>query len=71
MLLLFQQLSGIEAVLMYTVHIFREAGSNWDPNYCAIIVGALQVVATFSEVVIVDRAGRRKLLLLSELGACV
>jgi len=70
-LLMFQQLTGIEAVLMYTVTIFEEAGSTWDPNICTILVGSLQVIATFISAALVDKAGRRKLLILSEIGSTI
>lgn len=42
-LMLFQQLSGINAVLFYTADIFAKAGSSISPNTCAVLVGAVQV----------------------------
>lgn len=70
-LMLFQQLSGINAVIFYTVEIFEDAGSDMDSNLSAIIIGIVQVVATFAAVMFVDRAGRRILLLLSDVVMCV
>ena len=43
-LMLFQQSSGIDAVMLYTVDIFRSAGSNINENLSTNIVGAVQVV---------------------------
>lgn len=42
-LMIFQQFCGINAVIFYAAEIFRIAGSDLDPNICAIIVGAFQV----------------------------
>jgi MFS family permease len=40
-LMFFQQLSGINAVIFYTVSIFKDAGSTIDENLCTIIVGVV------------------------------
>jgi SP family facilitated glucose transporter-like MFS transporter 8 len=64
-LMLFQQLSGVNAVIFYSVDIFDAAGSTLDPKVAAIIVGVVQVVVTYAASAMVDRAGRRVLLLLS------
>jgi len=69
-LMLFQQLSGINAVIFYTVQIFKDAGSTMDSNLSSIIIGIVQVVATMVAVVLVDRAGRRILLLISDVAMC-
>lgn len=61
----FQQFSGINAVIFFSVQIFKAAGSNLDPNVCAIIVGVVQVLMTFASAALVERAGRKVLLLLS------
>lgn len=42
-LMVFQQLSGINAVLFYAGNIFQESGSNLSPSLCAILVGIVQV----------------------------
>lgn len=70
-LMTFQQLTGIEAVIYYCVDIFDEAGSSLSSSVCTIIVGMLQLISTYIPCVIVDRAGRRILLILSELGMAV
>ncbi|KAK6622024.1 hypothetical protein RUM44_001831 [Polyplax serrata] len=64
-LMIFQQFCGINAVIFYAAEIFRIAGSDLDPNICAIIVGAFQVVFTYGAALLVDRAGRKILLLIS------
>jgi len=61
----FQQFSGIGAVIYYTVSIFRMSGSTINPNLCTIIVGLANFFATFVATVLIDRIGRRVLLLIS------
>nr|B4KR05.2 RecName: Full=Facilitated trehalose transporter Tret1 [Drosophila mojavensis] len=64
-LMFFQQLSGINAVIFYTVQIFQDAGSTIDGNVCTIIVGVVNFMATFIATVLIDRAGRKILLYVS------
>lgn len=70
-LMTFQQLTGIDAVIFYSVDIFNEAGSSLSSSVCSIIVAMLQLISTSIPSIIVDRAGRRILLILSELGMAV
>ena len=42
----------------------------FDANICAIVVGVIQVTGTSISVLVVDKFGRRKLLMLSELFIC-
>lgn len=65
-LMFFQQLSGINAVIFYSEPIFRDADTGIDPKIGAIIIGVVQVVTTFIASLVVDRLGRRMLLLLSD-----
>ncbi|XP_063228377.1 facilitated trehalose transporter Tret1-like isoform X2 [Bacillus rossius redtenbacheri] len=71
-LMVLQQLSGVNAVIFYTSDIFKAAGSAMEPTVAAMIMGGIQVVATFASTQIVDRAGRRVLLLASGgvMGVC-
>ncbi|KAF5269942.1 hypothetical protein FQR65_LT05741 [Abscondita terminalis] len=66
-LMFFQQASGINAVIFYTGDIFIAAKTPLDPKIATIIVGVIQCIATFVSSLIVDRLGRRLLLLLSDL----
>lgn len=66
-LLLIQQLSGIDAVIFFTVDIFRASGSTIDDNVATIIVGALQLGSNLMALFVVDRAGRKPLLIGSAL----
>lgn len=72
-LMFLQQLSGVNVVIFYTKQIFEWAGSSLSPGSATVLVGAVQVVATLVSVVLVDRAGRRALLIASDLvmGACL
>uniref|UniRef100_A0AAU6W8N6 Trehalose transporter n=1 Tax=Hyphantria cunea TaxID=39466 RepID=A0AAU6W8N6_HYPCU len=64
-LLLFQQYSGIDAVIFFTVEIFKSAGSTLDAMTATIVVGVVQFVSSGVSTMLVDRAGRRPLLLIS------
>ncbi|RNA10267.1 solute carrier family facilitated glucose transporter member 1-like [Brachionus plicatilis] len=67
-----QQFSGINAVIFYSTGIFKNAGleGEW-PIYGTIILGAVQIAMTFVCMAIVDRAGRRILLLTGMIGMCI
>nr|XP_046909423.1 facilitated trehalose transporter Tret1-like isoform X3 [Dermatophagoides farinae]XP_046909424.1 facilitated trehalose transporter Tret1-like isoform X3 [Dermatophagoides farinae]XP_046909425.1 facilitated trehalose transporter Tret1-like isoform X3 [Dermatophagoides farinae] len=62
LLMLFQQFSGINAVMFYATSIFSEAGSSIEPKYATIIIGVSQVIATGVGSSLVDRLGRKILL---------
>lgn len=64
-LLVIQQVSGIDAVIFFTVEIFRAAGSTLNGYYATIIVGAVQLLSNFSALFVVDKAGRKPLLVVS------
>lgn len=70
-LMLFQQLSGINAVLFNTSTIFASAGATIPSEVATIIIGVIQVLATFTSTMVVDKLGRRILLLFSALVMCV
>ncbi|CAH2091486.1 unnamed protein product [Euphydryas editha] len=70
-LMLFQQLSGINAVIFNTSSIFSSAGAAIPPAIATIIIGVIQVIATFISSVVVDKLGRRVLLLFSALVMCL
>ena len=72
-LMLFQQFSGINAVIFYAQTIFNAAGSTLDPAICTIIVGVVQVVMTVTSAALIEKAGRRILLLQScvVMGLCL
>lgn len=66
-----QQTLGINAVLSYLQTIFAMAGSQLSPEIASIAVSFVQVVAVASSTALVDRLGRRILLLLSAAGCCL
>jgi len=71
MLMVFQQFSGINFVISYTVQIFKDAGSDIDTNLSSILVSLVQVVGTGIAIMIVDRFGRKLLLSMSALLMCL
>lgn len=68
-----QQFSGINAIAYFTPKIFAEAGFS-DPRnaiLATVLVGVVNVLATFLTILIIDRFGRRRLLLISQAGVIV
>ncbi|KAM7359478.1 facilitated trehalose transporter Tret1-like [Cochliomyia hominivorax] len=63
LLLAFQQLSGNTAVLFNTQSIFEAAHTSVDAAIAAIIIGVVQVLASCLTPFIVDRLGRKIILL--------
>jgi facilitated trehalose transporter len=45
-IMFFQQFTGINAMVFYTVSIFKSAGSSIDGRYATIIIGFVQLFAT-------------------------
>lgn len=62
---IFLQFSGINIVIFYTDSIFDRANISISSTIATIIVGAMQVVATFIAAMVMDKLGRRILLLIS------
>lgn len=70
-LMLFQQFSGINAVIFYTTTIFKLANTSLNEYYCTIILGAVNFCSTFIATLIIDKLGRKILLYLSAGGMIV
>ncbi|EFA10574.1 Facilitated trehalose transporter Tret1-2 homolog-like Protein [Tribolium castaneum] len=70
-LMAFQQLSGVNAVLFYAGNIFAETGNSMGADTCAVLVGAVQVIATLLSTVLIDKTGRKILLLVSSSIMCL
>lgn len=64
-LMFFQQFSGINAIILYSSDIFIESGVKFDPKIACVVVAAFQAMATFASSLVVDKWGRRLLLLIS------
>jgi facilitated trehalose transporter len=70
-LMLIQQLSGINAVVFYIHENFKTAIPSFDPDLGTFLVFSGQTLSTFIESLIVDRFGRRILLVLSGFGCAI
>ncbi|XP_039969786.1 facilitated trehalose transporter Tret1-like [Bactrocera tryoni] len=70
-LCLLNQLSGSFAIINYMANVFAASGSTIDPNVSAIVMGFVQILGSLSATVLVERFGRRPLLLSSAVGMLV
>lgn len=70
-LMFFQQFSGINAVIFFAQQIFSDANTGIDPGTCTLLVGIVQVVMTFVSAALVERAGRKILLVISSTMMCL
>jgi MFS transporter, SP family, arabinose:H+ symporter len=71
---MFNQLSGINAILYYLNDIFGHAGfSKVSGNLQAVAIGATNLLFTLIAMSVIDRIGRKKLLLIGSVGtaACL
>jgi sugar porter (SP) family MFS transporter len=71
---MFNQLSGINAILYYLNDIFAAAGySKVSGDLQAVAVGGMNLLATFLGMAMIDRLGRKTLLLIGSVGtaACL
>ena len=69
---MFSQLSGINAILYYLNDIFALAGaSRISGDLQAIAVGATNLVATLIAMAVIDKLGRKKLLLTGTVGLAI
>jgi sugar porter (SP) family MFS transporter len=66
---IFNQLSGINAVLYYSSYIFLQAGFTKDSgNLQSVAIGATNLVFTILAMSVIDRIGRKTLLLVGSIG---
>ena len=71
-LALFNQLSGINAILYYLNDIFRDAGfSALTADLQSVAVGAANLLATVAALFLIDRIGRKTLLLIGAVGTAL
>lgn len=70
-LIIFQQISGINVVLFNSQTIFQKTGSSLDPAIATIIIGVVQVLASGCTPLVVERLGRKLILLFSAAGMCL
>ncbi len=65
----FNQMSGINAILYYAPKVMQDAGASDNAAYLmSIAVGAMNLVATMAALTVIDRLGRRKLMLVGSIG---
>ena len=69
---MFNQLSGINALMYYAPHIFRMSGAGEDAAlWQAVAVGGINLVFTMMALAVIDHFGRKNLMLVGSLGYIV
>ncbi|XP_053672714.1 facilitated trehalose transporter Tret1-like [Anopheles nili] len=63
------QMTGMQAILSYAQTIFSQISSDLTEAEMSIVLGAVQMVTVLFPVVLVDRVGRRPLMLWSSVGS--
>ncbi|XP_071052478.1 solute carrier family 2, facilitated glucose transporter member 1-like [Onthophagus taurus] len=64
-LMIAQQLSGINAVIFYSTEIFKSSGLTIEAaSYATLAIGFINVVMTVISLILVEKAGRKTLLLI-------
>ena len=68
----FNQLSGINAILYYLGDIFAAAGFNaWSSDLQSVAIGVTNLAATLLGISLLDRVGRRTLILIGSVGTAL
>ena len=69
---LFNQLSGINAILYYVNDIFDAGGfSSLSADKQAVIIGSMNLIATVGAMLVIDMLGRKTLLLIGSVGTSI
>jgi len=69
---MFNQFSGINAILYYAPRIFEASGlTNADSMFQSILVGLMMGVFTLVGMLLIDKAGRKKLLIVGSIGMSI
>ncbi|KAI8991765.1 major facilitator superfamily domain-containing protein [Mycotypha africana] len=66
-----QQLIGMNAVMYYSTTIFNMTFDAKMSMYMAIVTTAVNFISTILSLILIDRMGRRPLLMIAEIGACI
>ncbi|XP_012063528.1 PREDICTED: facilitated trehalose transporter Tret1-like [Atta cephalotes] len=70
-LMFFQQFSGINAIIFYGYSILEATGVGMDSQLELVILGSVQVVACVAAALLVDKLGRKLLMVISLATMCV
>lgn len=70
-LMAISQFSGTFTISSYAAIIFKATGSTIEPNLSAIIMGSVQIFGTYFASSLIDRLGRKMLLLISTCGTTI
>lgn len=69
---MFNQLAGINAILYYLNDIFSRAGySKVSAGLQSVVIGATLLIFTLLAMLVIDKLGRKKLLLIGSVGTCI
>jgi MFS transporter, SP family, xylose:H+ symportor len=69
---MFNQLSGINAILYYSNHIFEMAGAGAKlASLQSVIIGFINLIVTVAAMAVIDHFGRRRLMIVGSIGYIV
>lgn len=68
-LVIIPQFSGCYILLTYTTKFFNDAGSNFTPLESSILISFVQLAANIVTMFLIERLGRKILLVISSIGA--
>jgi len=69
---MFNQLSGINAIWYYAPHIFKMAGAGAESAMLqTVLLGGINIVLTMLALAVIDRAGRKRLMIIGSIGYLV
>ncbi len=72
MIAMFNQLSGINAILYYAPVVMEKAGASTNSAFLMSVgVGAMNLIATMAALTVIDRIGRRSLMIVGSIGYLV
>uniref|UniRef100_A0A336MU94 CSON006792 protein n=1 Tax=Culicoides sonorensis TaxID=179676 RepID=A0A336MU94_CULSO len=67
-IVIYNQLSGVFAMLNYTATIFEKSGSSLSPNNSAIVGAGIQLLGNYCATMTIERLGRKFNMVLSAIG---